>query len=91
MSGAQVTACCGTGVRDQAPGSGDPGVECVGCGRDNPTLVAMPRCIGFGDLEGRCENPADANDTRLWCMRCENARRAHISAQMEKIAQGFES
>lgn len=49
-----------------------------------------PPCIGFGELEGCCENLADANDTQLWCVRCENARRAHISAQMEKITRSFD-
>lgn len=91
MSGAQVTACCGTGVRDQAPGSGDPGVECVGCGRDNPTLVAMPRCIGFFSI------------CALMCARRAFSQRMHQSLvsfasagfsqrpSRSPIAQGFES
>lgn len=50
----------------------------------------MQRCIGFGDLEGKCEGiagwPSPPNDMPLWCGRCEEGRRTHITKRLEEFA-----
>ncbi len=48
-------------------------------------------CIGFGEQEGRCQNIAGTPWTPLWCGPCDEARRAHISRQLENIAASFKS
>jgi hypothetical protein len=50
-----------------------------------------PRCIGFGEREGVCENPAGGppRDNPIWCGECDTARIEHISAQFQKIKEGF--
>lgn len=53
--------------------------------------MSVPTCIGFGEFEGRCENPADANDAHLWCERCEKLRVAHLTGQFAAITALFES
>lgn len=45
----------------------------------------MRQCIGFGEFEGTCENPADANDAGYWCRRCEPIRVEHIGRQLREI------
>jgi hypothetical protein len=47
------------------------------------------KCIGFGEFEGKCGNDAGTAWTPYWCLRCDRLRRAHISAQFEKLVGGF--
>ena len=49
----------------------------------------MTVCIGFGEREGVCTNEAGTPWTPLWCDECDEQRRAHISAQFEKMDAGF--
>lgn len=49
-----------------------------------------PLCIGFGKREGRCLNDAGSTHSQLWCQECDDARRAHITKQMEAISARFE-
>lgn len=44
------------------------------------------RCLGFGEREDVCDNEAGSTHSHLWCQECDDARRAHITAQMEKIS-----
>lgn len=46
----------------------------------------LPRCIGFGEREGICENTAAARDPYLWCDECERARRGHLNNQFAEIS-----
>ena len=46
-------------------------------------------CIGFGEREGKCENPAGTPWTPLWCSACDEERRAHITAQLERVGSRF--
>jgi hypothetical protein len=42
------------------------------------------RCIGFGEFEDACENEAgDSPWSKLWCLRCDRLRLAHITDRME--------
>lgn len=50
----------------------------------------VKRCIGFGDKEGKCREPVDTATSKCWCRECEQARRAHITKQLEDIQKGFE-
>lgn len=52
-----------------------------------PDLKAN-QCLGFGEFEGACENIAGTPWTVLWCLRCDELRRAYLSAQFEKLAAG---
>ncbi len=45
-------------------------------------------CIGFGKREGRCLNEAGSSHSQLWCQECDDARRKHISNQLNKIKYG---
>ena len=69
-----------------------PCPECSAPSRESP----LPRCIGFGPYDCRkastsnhCKNPADANDARLWCTRCEALRREHLGDQFTAITEAF--
>lgn len=48
-----------------------------------------PKCIGFGEFEGKCKNIATSLRTRLWCDRCNNLRISHITKQMQEIVNSF--
>ena len=48
-------------------------------------------CVGFGRREGRCLNDAGSAHSQLWCQECDDARLAHITAQMNKISARFAS
>ena len=48
-------------------------------------------CIGFGKREGRCLNDAGSTHSQLWCQECDDARRAYITKQMDKISESFEA
>jgi len=56
---------------------------------NQPTRKVL--CIGWGDREGVCENEAGTTWTRLWCSDCDERRRAHITAEMEKVTAAFEA
>ncbi|HUS92181.1 MAG TPA: hypothetical protein VM695_10050 [Phycisphaerae bacterium] len=43
------------------------------------------RCIGFGEFEGKCPNVAGTPWTPLWCLRCDELRRAHITRRLEAL------
>jgi hypothetical protein len=63
-------------------------------GRSSPSDSAATverRCIGFGEREGVCENAAGGppRDNPIWCGECDTARIEHISAQFQKIEEGF--
>lgn len=51
----------------------------------------MSRCIGFGEREGKCENPAGTKWGPLWCEECDTQRLTHIDAQMQRISERFEA
>lgn len=46
-------------------------------------------CIGFGEHEGVCPNYAGSTHSKHWCQRCDDLRRAHITAQLERITESF--
>ena len=46
-------------------------------------------CIGYGDREGTCTNVAGTPWTPLWCMDCDEERRATITAQMDEIKRSL--
>lgn len=39
-------------------------------------------CIGYGDMEGKCQNMTDGTNP-LWCPECDEKRIAKINAEME--------
>jgi len=45
----------------------------------------MSKCIGFGEREDKCKNVAGTPWTPLWCIECDEQRRAHITKQFETI------
>jgi hypothetical protein len=47
------------------------------------------KCIGFGEHEGKCPNTAGTPWTKLWCLSCDEARRASITASMKAISASF--
>lgn len=49
----------------------------------------MATCIGFGEREGKCENEAGTPWTDLWCLPCDEARRAHITNRLRAIVGSF--
>lgn len=49
-----------------------------------------PLCIGFGKREGRCLNDAGSTHSQIWCQECDDARRAHITAQLDKLSKFYE-
>ena len=46
-------------------------------------------CIGYGDREGICTEPAGTPWTPLWCKECDEERRATITRQMAAISASF--
>jgi len=46
----------------------------------------LKQCIGFGDKEGKCNNPAGTKWSPYWCEECNKARLEHISKRFEEIA-----
>jgi len=40
------------------------------------------KCIGFGNYEGKCQNPPGSSHSKLWCQRCDDIRRGHITKQL---------
>lgn len=50
-------------------------------------VVKQRTCIGFGEKDGACSNTAGTPWTPLWCMECDEKRRAHITRQLERLAQ----
>ena len=47
----------------------------------------LQKCIGFGEFDGKCDRPAGCKFTPVWCERCDELRRAHISRQFEEIGK----
>jgi hypothetical protein len=47
-------------------------------------------CIGYGEREGVCENEAGTPWTRLWCLPCDEERRAALTRQMAEITAAFD-
>ena len=51
----------------------------------------MPKfCIGYGDLRGKCENPAGTKWSPFWCESCNQQRLESISAKLAVLAEDFE-
>jgi len=52
-------------------------------------------CLGFGELDGICKQPAGSMWSDHWCQECDKKRIASISASLEQIeaalAQGSEN
>jgi hypothetical protein len=46
-------------------------------------------CIGYGEREGLCANPAGTPWTPLWCPECDQERRDTITQQMADISAAF--
>lgn len=51
----------------------------------------MSICLGFGEREGNCANVAGGHRSHLWCVECDKARIASITASMQKITDSFAS
>ena len=49
--------------------------------------MAPKICIGFGEFEGKCKETAGTPWTKLWCLRCDELRRAHITKRLEGICK----
>lgn len=49
----------------------------------------MKQCIGFGEFEGECQILMKNN--LYWCLRCDDLRKTHISAQLAKIEADLKS
>jgi hypothetical protein len=48
------------------------------------------RCIGFGEHEGSCDNEAGSTHSDHWCQRCDELRRAHITARLEDLGRRWD-
>lgn len=46
-------------------------------------------CVGFGDLTGKCSNVAGGRWSPYFCPSCDEARMAHLDAQLKKVADSF--
>ena len=46
-------------------------------------------CIGFGEFEGKCKNPAGASHSPHWCQRCDDLRIDHLTEQFKKMSDRF--
>lgn len=46
-------------------------------------------CIGYGAMEGKCENEAGTPWTPYWCLPCDEERRATITADLQGIVEAF--
>jgi hypothetical protein len=42
-------------------------------------------CVGWGELEGKCREPAGTPWTPHWCPRCDEARRAHLTRRLQEL------
>lgn len=53
--------------------------------------ATRPRCIGFGEREGKCENLAGGapRDNPIWCGECDVLRIEHLSSQFELLGSRF--
>lgn len=49
----------------------------------------MPKCIGFGDKEGKCENEVDLNINPYWCPECNEVRVKKISSNLDDMIENF--
>lgn len=47
-------------------------------------------CVGFGEFEGKCQNPAGCKHTPYWCERCNILRMVHIEESLNKIIANFQ-
>lgn len=52
-------------------------------------LIVVRKCIGFGEFEGKCQNPAGTKWSEYWCERCDKLRLEHIDEQLSKIHADF--
>lgn len=54
-------------------------------------LRSTPRCVGFGEREAVCENPAGGppRDNPIWCGECDTARIAYLNGQFQKVEEGL--
>jgi len=48
-----------------------------------------PKCIGFGDKEGKCNNPAGTKWSPHWCEECNRKRLDHITNRLEEMNAKF--
>ena len=46
-------------------------------------------CIGYGEFERRCQNPAGSRHSDLWCQRCDDLRMASLNRDFAKIRTAF--
>ena len=53
--------------------------------------TSRPRCIGFGEREGICENDAGGppRDNPIWCGECDKARIEYLSGQFVKLSENL--
>jgi hypothetical protein len=49
------------------------------------------QCIGYAEFEGTCSNEAGTPWTPLWCLRCDEIRRATITQQLQDIRAAFDA
>lgn len=49
--------------------------------------MKIMKCIGFGPKEGKCKNEIDKTYSMFWCRECEDARRTHISKQLDELVK----
>lgn len=47
--------------------------------------MSAQQCIGYGEFERRCQNRAGTPYTAIWCRRCDGARLAAITRQLEAV------
>lgn len=44
-------------------------------------------CLGYGIYERNCTNKAGTPWTKLWCLRCDEIRRAKLRRQLEDLTK----
>lgn len=45
----------------------------------------MKKCIGYGEYQGKCNNPAGTKWSPYWCERCNKLRLDHITKSLGNI------
>lgn len=47
------------------------------------------KCIGFGDMEKKCNNKVDEEINPIWCPTCNKKRIKYIDKQLDKLIKNF--
>ena len=77
-------------LRRDAPNRTDR-EECLALAAEigEPTSGTPRTCIGFGEFDGKCDQPAGSSHSELWCQRCDDLRLAALTRQFAEIGAHF--